>query len=79
MFRSIGDHCGLAGLVYPALSWTCETVLARLSSILKSGAGQEETGLGLKKIFRVIKDVEVAAVVEDAELLASKLILDAWN
>ena len=35
--------------------------------------------MGLKKIFRVIKDVEVAAVVEDAELLASKFILDAWN
>ena len=35
--------------------------------------------MGLKKIFRVIKDVEVAAVVDDAELLASKLILDAWN
>ena len=50
-----------------------------MSSILKSGTGQEETGLRLKKIFRVIKDVEVAAVVEDAELLASKFILDAWN
>ena len=64
---------------HAVLSWTCGAVLARLSSILKSGTGQEETGLGLKKIFRVIKDVEVAAVVEDAELLASKLILNAWN